>query len=356
MFGKKKLRLLIWSATISIVAGISACGEQSEKSVIEGFSITGNTQGTTYTIILAEEEIHFTKEEVDSVLAEFDTVLSTYIPQSYISQLNASANQFDFYDPSGFFKQCYEYAREAYDESETSFDPSVFPLMQGWGFFQKMSTPLAAEKVDSIMQFVSFEANRLHSVTFRNDSVLFQKKDPRFMLDFNAIAQGYSVDVICDFIRSKGHKNYYVEIGGELRVSGLNREGSDWRIGIDTPQESNSGSSDRSISGVLHLRDKSVATSGNYRNFYEKDGKKYAHTLDPKTGYPVEHNLLSATVITDNCAMADALATTFMVVGLEKSKALLATTDREIEVVLIYEEGGEMKTYTSSGAQKMLEE
>lgn len=354
MFGKKKLKALIWSA---IFSGLFTACSPGEIATIEGHEIRGNSQGTTYTIIVAEENLNVNKLEIDKLLAEFDTILSTYIPSSEISKLNASVGDYCFYDSHHFFKNCYEQSARVYEESQGAFDPSVFPLVKGWGFFKKMDTPLSQIEVDSIRTFVSFEKDKLHSVVFKKDSVCISKVDPRFMLDFNAIAQGYSIDVLYDFLVEKGHSNFYIELGGELRVKGLNREGENWRIGIDTPKELNNGDSNRSISGILSVSNKAIATSGNYRNFYEKDGKKYAHTLNPMTGYPVQHNLLSATVIADNCAIADAFATVFMVVGIDEAKNIIKQSKFALDVVLIYENSkGQLEIYASQNAQKMLVE
>lgn len=354
MFGKKKLSRPIWSVIISFFL-LFSCSESKTDS-INGFEVVGESQGTTYTIIIAEEKLNFSKVEIDNILAEFDTILSTYIPSSAISRINNSVNSFRFLDNNGYFKNCYQASELVFSESKGAFDPSVFPLVEGWGFFKKLETPLSAEKVDSILAFTSFEKYKFHKVEFRSDSVFFMKMDPRFKLDFNAIAQGYAVDVIHDFIKSKGHTNFYIELGGELRVSGKNREGLDWNIGIDAPEEINANSKERKISGVLSLTNKAIATSGNYRNFYEKDGKKYAHTLNPKTGYPVQHNLLSATVIANNCALADGFATAFMVMGLEESKKYLSQSSIPLEVVFIYQnQKGSLDFFTTPGAKKMLE-
>lgn len=354
MYGKRKLNLPIWSVIISLLL-FSSCAESSSDS-IQGFELKGESQGTTYTIIVAEEKLNFSKSEIDLVLANFDTILSTYIDASAISRLNNSEKGYLFVDNYQFFKNCYTISQFIFKETNGSFDPSVFPLVEGWGFFKKIETPLSTEKVDSILAFTSFEKNKFHSINFKGDKVDFVKNDPRFKLDFNAIAQGYSVDVIYDFIKKKGHSNFYIELGGELRVSGKNREGVDWNIGIDTPKALNKQNDGRKISGILSLSNKAVATSGNYRNFYEKDGKKYAHTLNPKTGFPVEHNLLSATVIAENCALADGFATAFMVLGLDESKKYLANSSVPLDVVFIYEnKKGEFEFYTSSGASKILD-
>lgn len=353
MFGKKKHKLLIWSVIFSGL--ITSCSNEVEQIV--GHEIHGESQGTTYTIIIAEEDLKIDKAEVDFVLAQFDTILSTYISSSEISQLNESENGYSFNDSYHFFKNCYELSRIVYQESDGAFDPSVFPLVKGWGFFKKMESPLSRIEVDSILTFVTFEKNMLHSVLFKNDSVQFEKKDARFKLDFNAIAQGYSIDVLYDLLEQKGHENFYIELGGELRVKGKNREGENWRIGIDTPEELNSGTDERAISGILSLSNKAVATSGNYRNYYEVDGKKFAHTLNPKTGFPVQHSILSATVIADNCAIADAFATVFMVVGMEEAKKIIRNSRYKLDAVLIFQdEQGNLTHFATSGAEKMLVE
>jgi thiamine biosynthesis lipoprotein len=172
------------------------------------------------------------------------------------------------------------------------------------------------------------------------------------MLDFNAIAQGYSVDVIANFLADQGIENYMVEIGGEVKVRGKNDKNKLWRIGIDKPVENEA---ERTLEAVVNLENQSLATSGNYRKFYEKDGVKYSHTLNPKTGYPVRHSLLSATVITDNCALADAYATVFMVVGIDKAKEILAK-NKKIKAVLIFEnENKELETYMSEELVNFIE-
>jgi thiamine biosynthesis lipoprotein len=178
-------------------------------------------------------------------------------------------------------------------------------------------------------------------------------------LDFNAIAQGLSVDVICEFLEKQGIQNYYVEIGGELRVKGTNKEGQAWRIGIDLADESNAESQQsRTLSAIIAVENAAVATSGSYRKFYEKDGKKFSHTIDPKTGYPVQHNLLSATVVAENAAFADAMATVFMVWGTEKTIDFVKNhPELKLEILLQFvDENGEMEYYMSPGLKLMLQE
>jgi len=306
--------------------------------------IQGEAQGTTYTIQLVGEGIKIKKQAIDSILKDFDNSLSTYKNYSLISQFNNSEKSFSALDFGGYFNKCLVKSQFIYDVTNGAFDPTVFPLIEAWGFFSDMKTPLNQSKADSILKFIGFDKNRLISYYSKNDSIFITKKDSRLKLDFNAIAQGYSVDVIADFIKKNGYKNYYIEIGGEIRVAGKNKEGNDWRIGIDTPKSEG----ERSIQEIINVSNKSIATSGNYRKYYEIDGKKYAHTIVPQTGMQVKHNLLSATVITEECALADGFATAFMVLGLNGTKKFLIENPRlKIQVLLIYSEKGKFKTYST---------
>lgn len=259
--------------------------------------------------------------------------MSTYVSESTVTLINNSKDSISIQDEFHFFKDCYRLSAHVYDLTDGNFDPSVFPLVKAWGFMNNMDSPLNEQQVDSIIQFVSFEKGNLHSVLFQGTEIRFTKKHPNFMLDFNAIAQGQSIDVIAEYLDSKGYSNYYVEVGGELKVKGKNREGINWQIGIDVPEENLTS---REVENILSISDKAVATSGNYRKFYVKNGIKYAHTLNPKTGFPVQHSLLSVTVVADNCAKADAYATAFMVMGKEATLEFVENHPKEeLEVYLL---------------------
>lgn len=353
MFGKKKHKVQIWSAITSIIV-LVGCTE-SKTSTVEGISILGETQGTTYNVIIAESNPDVTKDQLDSLFLSFDNSLSTYVNTSVISKLNQSKDSIALYDKSHYFKDCYLVSQSIFEKTNGLFDPSVFPLVKGWGFMNNMDTPLSKESVDSILKFVNFEKQLLHDVRFSGDSIHFSKNHHSFMLDFNAIAQGQSVDVVDDFLASKGLKNYYIEIGGEIVVRGKNREGIDWRIGIDVPKEN---LEERELENILSVSNKAVATSGNYRKFYIKDGVKYAHSLNPKTGFPVHHSLLSATVIADDCATADGYATAFMVMGTEATLEFVNNNpDLNLEVYLLSAdcEGGVVRSM-SSGFESFIAE
>jgi FAD:protein FMN transferase len=309
------------------------------------YTISGKAQGTTYSIILIGQDVTITKNQIITILKNFDSVLSTYVSSSNISKFNSADNSIEFSDSNFYFKNCLLKSQFIYNRSQGAFDPTVFPLIDAWGFFKDQKTPLTKAAADSILPYVSYEKDKLFTYKFKNNLLYFTKKDKRVKLDFNAIAQGYAVDVLAEFIRGKGYSNFYIELGGEVYVSGLNRENKKWKIGIDTPV---STSKKRSISEVLSISNEAIATSGNYRKFYEVKGKKYAHTIDPKTGLQVTHNLLSATVIAKDCATADGFATAFMVMGKEKTIAFLKENrDLGLTVYLMYDDMGRIKSYAS---------
>jgi thiamine biosynthesis lipoprotein len=358
MFGTVKRKALIWSVISSSII-FTSCDVDSDdlhSVVLEpSKSISGETQGTTYQVIIVDEDVQVGKEDIDSVLHAFDQSLSTYVEDSKISQLNNGSGRIQVQDPTGFFRRCYKISSEVYSKTEGRFDPSVYPLVEGWGFMNDMETPLSQQGVDSLLVYVGFEKGKHHTITFgKNENILLDKFTPEFKLDFNAVAQGLSVDVLCDYLKSLNHEHFYVEIGGEIRVSGKNRDEVDWRIGIDSPIQNETT---RTIENVVQISDRAIATSGNYRKFYIIDGVKYSHTINPITGFPVSHSLLSASVIADDCADADAYATAFMVMGVEQTiKFVEANPDLNLEVYLLYEdENGSLSRKMTDGFSQYLD-
>jgi len=352
MFGTLKHKGLIWSVTISLATVFTSCDDSSPVNKV--FKTAGNTQGTTYSVIIVDDDIKLEKRQLDSLLHEFDLSLSTYIEESVISKINESKNKIVVNDLTGFFKTCYSESQHIYKKTDGQFDPSVFPLVKGWGFMNDLESPLNQTEIDSILDFVSFEDGMYHQVKLEGERITVTKSKEDFKMDFNAIAQGLSVDVLYDFIESKGYKNFYVEIGGELRVKGLNAEGVKWRIGVDTPLEN---LETRKRDTIIHISNKAIATSGNYRKFYVKDGVKYSHTLNPETGKPVTHSLLSATVIADKCSTADGYATAFMVMGVDKAMDFVRQHPEEkLEVYLLYADGkGDIQRVMSDGFSEYLQ-
>ncbi len=274
-------------------------------------------------------------------LQEVNTSLSTYDKQSVISQFNNSDTGCVI-DP--LMKEVVVSGLEVFKNSNGAFDMTVGPLVNAWGFGFKEKENMTDVLVDSLMQFVGMEHIHL------NGNVLAKEK-PGIMLASGAIAKGFGVDVAADFLISQGVQNYMVEIGGEIRAQGINHKGTPWRVGIDKPIDDRAAMN-RELQDVLSLSHIGLATSGNYRNFYIKDGKKYAHTIDPKSGYPVQHSLLSASIIAPKCMVADAYATACMVLGLEQSLEMIEQLDG-VEGYFIYvdEEGQNKVNYTDGFAK-----
>jgi len=320
---------------------ISACNQKPKPNYI---NFGGFTQGTTYSITYESIDSINYQTEIEILLANFDTSLTTYNKLSLISQINY--NQSNLTD--NYIQIVFKKAEEVYIQSNESFDITVAPLVNAWGFGFKNNEEITNAKIDSILEFVGFDKVSL------NDSVIV-KNDPRIMLDVNAIAQGYSVDVVADFLESKDVINYLVEIGGEVKAKGINKKGKVWRIGIDKPVDNNNLPG-QNLKAIVELSNKSLATSGNYRKFYKRDGIKYSHTINPKNGYPVTHSLLSATVIADDCMTADAYATAFMVMGLEKALILVENLDN-IEALFIYnDENGKYQVKATEAMKEILED
>jgi len=317
-----------------------ACGgsiPSKQKIVVDGFA-----QGTTYNVTYISMDGVNHQRAIDSMLIEIDNSLSTYQKRSIISRFNQIDSVLEV---DKMFIDVFNVSKEVYFASNGAFDPTVAPVVNAWGFgFENLySTDSVA--IDSLIQFVDF-----NKITLTDGKVM--KENKGMMLDFNAVAQGYSVDVLCDLLEERGVDNYLVEVGGELKAKGLNMNDTLWRIGIDRPLPD---LKEREIEAIINLDNKSLATSGNYRKFYEKDGVKFSHTINPKTGYPVNHSLLSVTVVADDCGVADAYATTFMVLGIEKTKELLRG-NKSLDALLIYsDENGDLQTFTTEGLINYIE-
>ncbi len=303
----------------------------------------GYIWGTTYHIIYDNPNRDNLHGDIKAKMNDFDLALSTYNPKSTISRVNNNDSTV-ILDP--YFKTVFKRSIEISEATNGAFDISIAPLVNAWGFGFKNKLDPKDIPVDSLLQLVGF-----NKVKLIDNRII--KSDPRIMLDASAIAKGYGVDVVAEFLESKGISNYMVEIGGEIRVKGLSNKNRKWRVGIDSPIDDPTLEK-REIQNVLSLNDGAMATSGNYRQFYIKEGKKYAHTIDPRLGYPVQHSLLSASVIASNCITADAYATAFMVLGLEKSIQIVEQ-DSNIEAYFIYtDQQGNHQTYASSKIKTML--
>lgn len=282
------------------------------------------------------------KSEIEAELKRFDGSLSPFNDTSVISRVNRNEEIVT----DRFFQTCFNRSMEISKETNGAFDITIAPLANAWGFGFKQGAFPDSIKIDSLLQITDYR-----KVKLIDGRVI--KEDPRIMLSCSAVAKGYSVDVVARLLDKKGVQNYMVDIGGEIVAKGKNSRDGLWRIGINKPID-DSLSVNQEIQTVLELTNAGLATSGNYRNYYYKDGKKYAHTIDPRTGYPVQHNILSATVIAEDCMTADALATAFMVMGLEEATAF-ADAHPAIDACFIYsDEDGKFQTFLTKGMKKYI--
>ena len=319
---------------------LCACSSSDNRILVKN---SGEAQGAYYHIQYMSnggKDFYF---QIDSIFKEIDSSLSIYKDYSLISKLNKGEGV----KTDTLFNTVFKGAQKVFLESEGNFDCSVSPLVDAWGFYQDKlgdSIIIDSAKFYNILPFIGFDKIKLI-----DDSLIL----PQGMkLDFNAIAQGYTVDVIAQFLQAKGYSNYLIEVGGELLAKGKNADGNIWTVGVDKPS-ANIDENER-FQFILNLGNKALATSGNYRKFYEKDGVKYAHTINPFTGFPTQNRLLSVTVIHDNCMLADAYATAFMVMGVKKSKRF-AKEHPEIEIYLIYtNKNGKWNTFISADLQKRI--
>ncbi|WP_461641753.1 FAD:protein FMN transferase [Labilibaculum euxinus] len=311
---------------------LSSCQNNSKSYYFDEGQIFGTFYHITYEYS-GDKSLH---DNIMAKLAEFDLSLSTYKPQSVISRVNTNDTSVVL---DHYFLTTFKRGEEISRITNGAFDMTVAPLVNAWGFGFKNKLDPEMIPVDSLLEIVGYEKVRL-----LNGKIV--KDDPRIMFDASAIAKGYGVDVVADLLELNGVSNYMVEIGGEIRAKGENDKGRIWRVGIDKPIDDPSTMS-REIQEVVQMGNGALATSGNYRQYYIKDGKKYAHTIDPRIGYPVQHSLLSASVFAPDCMSADAYATSFMVLGLEKSIGIIEK-DSLLEAYFIYADSlGNYKTYVS---------
>lgn len=325
--------------TLLAIAGTYCLKGQDEPIRLEGYA-----QGSSYHITYYDKENRDFQEEIDKILVAFDQSVSTYVPTSIISKINTNQKHVIV---DAYFIACFNKAKEIWKNTGGAFDPTVFPLVNAWGFGPGKKQKVDQHVIDSILPFVGFNL-----IELKGNKVI--KKDKRVALDFNAFAQGYSVDVVAGFLNSKGITSYIVEIGGEVYAKGKKSNGDNWTIGIEKPIDNKETVNE--LKAVAKLENLAIATSGNYRRFVVENGVKYAHHIDPKTGYPTKNNLLSASVFSKECISADANATGILVMGLEKAKVFLAAHP-ELQAYLIYsDEKGNYQIYETPGLKDIISE
>ncbi len=331
--GNQKLLIVLF---ISI--GFLSCNKRQESySAFQGYA-----QGSTFRIVYKPISNKDYIKAVDSILLVIDQSMSLWDSTSLIVRLNQSSEPL-FLDKH--FSDVYNRSKYFHKISKGAFDPTLGPLIEAWGFARKQGLGFPSQsKIDSLKLLVDFNH-------FELKNGLLTKSNPLAQLNFNAIAQGYTVDVLGEYLGSEGITDYLIELGGETLGKGLNQSGEKWKVGIERP-DWNSTSSNNAVKTVVGLSNDALVTSGSYRKFIEKDGQKYSHTLDARTGKPVTHNLLSVAVITDNAMDADAFATMFMVIG--KDSAIAFANRNGILIQCIFEEKGDMKTAYSKGFEKLI--
>lgn len=302
----------------------------------------GVALGTTYSITYrvpsgAQDSLPAQiRQSIDLCLRNVNRSLSIYNNHSLISKLNNNQTQ----ETDSLFNTVFTKAVEVNRLTQGAFDISAGALFDLWGFGLENRHTVTEQEVQLALQHIGMDK-------FRLDQNTLYKTDSSATLNMNAIAKGYTSDRVASVFDDAGITDYLVEIGGEIVCKGKNQKGREWAIGIDAPIDGNVSPGEE-LQGIIYLTDKALATSGNYRNFYVENGKKYAHTIDPLTGRPVEHQLLSATVITKDCMSADAYATAFMVMGLDKSKLFLqAHPELEISVYFVYQLNGLFRIFVS---------
>jgi len=324
--------------TLLLVGAVVAVYFYRDGGDAELVAFQGRTMGPiAYSVKYFDEEGRNFKKEVDSILVNFNDALNTYLPASEITRFNKGNSTWMF--SSGYPYPVLDLSRKIFNETGGAYDPTVMPLVNAWGFGPESNEMPDSAAIDSIRTFVGFD-----HVSFDQKSAT--KDDPRVQLDFSASAKGYGVDVVIEFLTSKGLKNIFVEIGGEVRSVGSNLEtGKPWRIAIIHPESTVENV--RQIA-IMEVSDRAVATSGNYFNYRVVDGRKFSHTIDPSAGYPIVHALLSASVTASTCLEADALATAFMVMGHEKAIAYLDEHE-DIGAFLIFSTPSGLSFYQTDG-------
>lgn len=314
---------------------VLSCTSQPQKTTLQGLA-----QGSYYAITYFDDEKRDFQREIDSIFHAIDLSVNLWVDSSVISKVNR--NEEVALDK--IFIDNFELAQKAAQLSDGYFDPTIAPIVAAWGFSYKNGDSITPQRIDSLRGLVDYRKVRIEEGKVVKD-------DPRITLDFNAIAQGYTSDLIAAFLDSKGIKNYLVDTGGEIMAKGGKPNGDPWIVGIEKPADS--WDSERIVHTRIALRDKGLVTSGSTRKYVERHGKRYSHSIDPKTGYPVEHHLLGVTVLAENSAWADALASICMVMGLEKSLPLIESMDGVEAYYIFMSDNGQYETYVTKGFKEM---
>ena len=314
-----------------IIVLLTSCNRQPKKIMLQG-----EAQGSYYAITYYDEQERNFQHEIDSIFHAVDVSVNLWVDTSVISKVNRNEDV----TLDSIFVDNFRIAQEAAALSGGYFDPTISPVVAAWGFSYKHGDSITPQLIDSLKQLVDYR-----KVLIENGMVI--KENPAMTLDFNAIAQGYTSDLIASFLDSRGIKNYLVDTGGEIMAHGTKPNGQPWIVGIEKPADN--WDSEQVVHTRIALRDKGLVTSGSTRKYVERNGKRYSHCIDPNTGYPVEHQVLSVTVMANSSVWADALASICMVMGMEKSLPLIESMD-DVEAYYIYvNENNELETFATEG-------
>ncbi len=328
-------RLLL---TTLAITGMLLCNSCSKRA--EYLRITGLAQGSTYQITYAQTDHNHrqistgaieVQELVEAGFERINNSVSGYHKGSVLSRINRNETT----QTDSIFRDIFRISYQIWQETQGRFDPSGAPLYDLWGFGFQQREQVSDRHIDSLLSFIGMDL-------FHLEGEQLIKAHPNARLNFNAIAQGYTCDYLARILDSLQIRDYLIEVGGEVLAKGLNPQGKAWRIGIDRPEDGNNQPGAQ-LQEIVNISNQGLVTSGNYRKYYVEDGKKYAHTIDPLTGYPVQHNLLSASILAPNATLADAYATYCMVIGLEAAIEFLQQRE-DLQGYLIYADGEQMKT------------
>ena len=324
---------LIWQLPFLILLIVGTILIIRNQNITPYHNDKGMVFGTTYSITYqADSSLH---TSIKKELQKVDEALSPFNKQSVITAVNENRNM----TVNKMFADVFLMAEKISEDTDGAFDITVAPLVNAWGFGFKSGKHPSRHDIDSLKTIIGYKKVSLNDLRVT-------KTDPRVMLDCSSIAKGYGSDAVAAMLERHGVKNYMVEIGGEIVTKGISQKRMPWKIGVTKPID-DSLSLSQEIQCIINVTDKAMATSGNYRNFYYHGGKKYAHTIDPKTGYPVQHSILSATVIANNCATADAYATASMVMGMEKAQKLLERHPELMAYIIFADKDGIIQTWCS---------
>ena len=315
---------------------LAACEKQPQKMVLQGLA-----QGSYYAVTYYDEQNRNFQHEIDSIFHAVDLSVNLWVDSSVISKVNRN----EAVTLDQIFIDNFNIAQEAAALSDGYFDPTISPIVAAWGFSYKSGDSITPQLIDSLKQFVNY-----HNISIEDGKVV--KAFPDMKLDFNAIAQGYTSDLIASFLESRGIKNYLVDTGGEIMARGEKPNGQPWVVGIEKPADN--WDSEQVVQTRIALRDKGLVTSGSTRKYVERDGRRYSHCIDPKTGYPVEHNVLSVTILAENSVWADALASICMVMGMKPSLPLIKSMDGVEAYYIFVNEKNELETFATEGFKQLI--